>query len=121
MECFSSNPINFDHVSDLLQQLGSDNFIVLVHRFNLELESLISEISNFEVDRDDLDRLIAKVHQSAGSAAALGIIGLQKQLNLMESMAEPGKAETVRGELSKLIATWQTAKASLLEKGLMKE
>ena len=116
MEVFSSNPINFDHFSDLLQQLGSDNFIVLVHRFDLELESLISEISNFEVDRDDLDNLIAKVHQSAGSAAALGIIGLQKQLNLMESMAEPGKADAVRGELSKLIATWQTAKASLLEK-----
>ena len=121
MEVFSSNPINFDHVSGLIKQLGSDNFIVLVHRFNLELESLISEISNFEVNSGDFESLIAKVHQSAGSAAALGVIGLQKQLNVMESMAKTGKADTVLSELSKVIATWRVAKEALVQKGLIKE
>ena len=121
MQVTNSNPINFDHVSDLQQQLGSDNYIFLVYRFTQELEFLISQISNFEIGHDDPDNLIAKVHQSAGSAAALGMIGLQKQLNIMENMAKTGKADGVRDELSTLIAIWQTAKEALANKGLLQD
>jgi len=119
MEARNSNPINFDHLSELQQQLGSQSAIVLINRFKLELEALISKISNFEKDQDEFETLIGSIHKSAGSAAALGISGVQQQLNIMETMAKTGNATGVFNELSRLMEIWQAAKAALTIKSLM--
>ena len=37
MKIQTTNPINFEHVSDLEQQLGTDDFTKLIHRFSQEI------------------------------------------------------------------------------------
>ncbi len=119
MESQNSNLINVDQLSELQQQLGSDSTVILIDRFKLELEGLISQISNFEKDQDDFETLISSIHKSAGSSAALGISGVQQQLNIMETMAKTGNATEVFNELSRLMEIWQAAKAALIIKSLM--
>ena len=53
MESQNLNLINFDQLSELQRQLGSDSTVILIDRFKLELEGLISQISNFEKLRFD--------------------------------------------------------------------
>lgn len=119
MESQNSNLINFDQLSELQQQLGSDSTVILIDRFKLELEGLISQISNFEKDQDDFETLIGSIHKSAGSSAALGISGVQQQLNIMEKMAKTKNATEVFNELSRLMEIWQAAKAALIIKSLV--
>ena len=119
MKVQTTNPINFEHVSDLEQQLGTDDCTKLIHRFSQEIENLINLISITKIEKAGLENLIGKVHQSAGSAAALGIIGIQKQLNIMESIAETGKPDDLWDELTNLTEIWQVAKATFINKGLM--
>ena len=119
MDICNSNSINFDHITELQDQLGFDNMVNLFLKFNQELDALMVQISIIEPGSVDFEKLIGKVHQSAGSAAALGIIGIHRQLNLVETLAKSGKWDALRSELERLTTTWQVIKITLNNNGLL--
>ena len=120
MDTSNSNSINFDHITELQAQLGLDTMINLFHKCREELDALMVQISIIEPGNPDFEKLIGKVHQSAGSVAALGIIGIHRQLNLVETLAKSGKRDELQSELEMLTQIWHGVKITLFNNGLLR-
>lgn len=121
MEMSANNLVNLDQIAELQLQLGLEHLTPLIGRFSEEIRALIGQITTSDVNSNDLDKLIVDIHKSAGSSAALGLVGLQFQLNYMETSAKSGAPETIWSELPKLEAIWQAAKEILVDSGLLEE
>lgn len=121
MEISAVKPVDLDHIADLQLQLGLGQLAPLIERFSEEISQLIIQITTSNVHSDGLEKLIVAIHKSAGSSAALGVIGLQVQLNMMETAAKSGAPEAIWSELPKLSKIWQTAKRTLVDNGFLEE
>lgn len=111
--------VDIDRIQEMTDQLGQTAMKALIGRFSTEADTIVDKMNDPASKSADVLELVAEMHKVAGSAAALGVAGMQKQLNIMEHCGKTGDLDRLWIEAEDLQTLWGNCKAKLTELELL--
>ena len=111
-----SDIIDIERIDMMKEQLGEENLHNLLGRFVEEVRDVVGVLQGAEPGQTDVADLIPQIHKVAGSAAALGITGIHKQLNLLEIAGKGDVPDTMWDGLDNLFVVWAQSKDVITSK-----
>ena len=102
-------------INEMKDQLGQAAMSSLMQRFVDEANAVVTKMNDPASKSADVLELVAEMHKVAGSAAALGVSGMQKQLNIMEHCGKTGDLDRLWVEAGDLAELWDKCKVLLKE------
>ena len=111
----SADLVDVERITYLKEELGLDVAKSLVARLDQEADKLLKDVQDPAVKTRDTSEVVAALHKFAGSCAALGLFGMQRQLNTMENMGKQGDTDRMFAEIDTLINVWQSCRETLIE------
>lgn len=111
----SADLVDVERITYLKEELGLDVAKSLVARLDQEADKLLKDVQDPAVKTRDASEVVAELHKFAGSCAALGLFGMQRQLNTMENMGKQGDTDRMFAEIDTLINVWQSCRETLIE------
>ncbi|MCI5101524.1 hybrid sensor histidine kinase/response regulator [Phaeobacter italicus] len=113
--CDQKKPaVSDEHLQSLKQALSPDGARVIVARFCKEIDELVGWLGQEEGEqRQDLPRIAAEAHKSAGSAATIGALCLRRQLIAIEEAAKSGSRADLALAIDGLPAIWLATQSAL--------
>ena len=115
----SNSNIDIDRINEMKEQLGEATLHTLFARFSAEADAIVQKMNSPEARSQDVLELVAEMHKVAGSSAALGVAGMQKQLNIMEHCGKTGELDRLWVEAEDLATLWGNCKSSLTHHGYL--
>ena len=115
----SNSNIDIDRINEMKEQLGEATLHTLFARFSAEADAIVQKMNSPEARSQDVLELVAEMHKVAGSSAALGVAGMQKQLNIMEHCGKAGELDRLWVEAEDLATLWGNCKSSLTHHGYL--
>ncbi len=112
--------VDVDRINEMKDQLGEAAMSSLIGRFAGEADAIVAKMNDPASKSADVLELVAEMHKVAGSAAALGVVGMQKQLNIMEHCGKTGDTDRLWVEAGDLADLWRKCKSLLIELDLLK-
>lgn len=101
-----SDILDFERIDMMKDQLGEENLNSLLGRVYQEMQSVVHTLKAADPNSTDVGELIPDIHKVAGSAAALGITGIHRQLNLLEIAGKGDNPETMWDGVENLYVVW---------------
>lgn len=98
--------IDIERIDMMKDQLGEENLSSLLGRFAVEVDDVVGALKAAEHGTPEVSDLIPQIHKVAGSAAALGVSGIHKQLNLLEIAGKGEAPETMWDGVETLYVIW---------------
>ena len=111
----SADLVDIERITYLKDELGVDIAKSLATRLDQEASKLLNDVQDPMVRDRDTDEVVAELHKFAGSCAALGLFGMQRQLNMMENMGKQGDTDRMFSEIETLVDVWQSCRATLVQ------
>jgi len=111
----SADLVDVERITYLKDELGVDVAKSLVARLDQEADKLLKDVKDPAIKTRDTGEVVAELHKFAGSCAALGLFGMQRQLNTMENMGKQGDTDRMFAEINTLINVWQSCRETLIE------
>ena len=115
----SADLVDLERITYLKEELGVDVAKSLVARLDQEADQLLKEVQDPATKTRDTTEVVADLHKFAGSCAALGLFGMQRQLNMMENMGKQGDTDRMFAEIDTLMDVWQSCRATLVEHDIL--
>lgn len=111
-----SDILDFERIDMMKEQLGEENLNSLLGRVYQEMQGVVQTLQAADPTNTDVSELIPDIHKVAGSAAALGITGIHRQLNLLEIAGKGEQPEKMWDGVDSLVVIWSQCQTVFAER-----